>query len=562
MWQWTVYQIPLILSLLISFAVIAIILSRDPSPGSRYLMISMIAVFGWALTEFFNVGSTTLYTKLFWDNLSYIAIVTLPVSWILFVLEYTGRSKYITKISVGLMSFISLTIFSFVLTNEYHFLFRSEIFLKEVSGILVFGKTYGPLFWISILYFYLLILLGFLLLFQSMNFSHSAYRRQSISFLGAILLTLFANSLYISQIFTFPIDTTSVSFPLIGLVLLIGITKYQLLDIVPSAYSIFFKNMDDAAIILGRNSHIVEINPSMENLLEIEKNKIYGNKFQDISNKWPELNIVFTNMLSSNNFSKTTILKENKVFEMAVSKIYDSGKFLIGHLITLHDITNLKRMEDKLIESNKQIDDLNQTLKIINKILRHDIINKLTVVKYSLSLYKEKEDKKLLDKMDASIDGGIKLIERVRELEESILNKGELSPISIKKTVNEISKNIQVPVKIKGDAKILADEALFSVFENILNNAIIHGGADRIEINISSVDNICTIKIKDYGIGVPELIKDNIFNEGLSYGKNKGSGLGLFIAKKTIERYGGTIELRDNKPSGATFVIKLKRHSK
>ncbi len=558
MWQWTVYQIPLILSLLFSSAVVIIILRREPSPGSRYLMTVMIAVFGWALADFFNLGSTALSTKLLWDNISYIAIVALPVSWILFVFEYTGRSNYINRISIGLMSFFSLIILSFVLTNQYHFLFRTEIFLKEVSGILVFGKIYGPLFWVSTLYFYILVFLGFFLLFQSMNLSHPIYKKQSISFLGAILLTWLANILYISQIFTFPIDITSVSFSLIGVVLLVGITKYQFLDIVPSAYSNVFKNMNDAAIVIGRHNQIVELNPSMANLLEIEKNRLYGKKFEDISNKWPEFTQVFTNKIPSNTPVKATIIKEKRAFDMTVSKIYDSGNFLIGHLIILHDITDLKRMEDKLLNSNKQIEDLNQTLKIINKILRHDLINKLAIIKSSLSIYETQNDKRILEKMDRSIDSGIKLIERIRELEDSILNKEELSPISIKKIAKEISKNIQVPVKIKGDATTMADGALFSVFENILGNAIIHGKTDRIDIDISSVDKICTIKIKDYGTGVPEIIRSNVFAEGLSYGKNKGSGLGLFIAKKTIERYGGTIELRDTKPSGTTFIIKMK----
>ena len=121
-----------------------------------------------------------------------------------------------------------------------------------------------------------------------------------------------------------------------------------------------------------------------------------------------------------------------------------------------------------------------------------------------------------------------------------------------------MSNGIHVPVKINGDATALADEALFSVFENIMRNAVIHGKTDRIDIDISSKDKVCQIKITDYGQGIPEFIKDNIFEEGVSYGDSKGSGLGLFIVKKTIERYGGTITVEDNKSKGTIFVIKLK----
>ena len=56
-------------------------------------------------------------------------------------------------------------------------------------------------------------------------------------------------------------------------------------------------------------------------------------------------------------------------------------------------------MDIKIKESHKQIEELNDTLQIVNKILRHDLLNKLTVMKSALWLYEEKNDKKLLDKL-------------------------------------------------------------------------------------------------------------------------------------------------------------------
>ncbi|NMC76085.1 MAG: HAMP domain-containing histidine kinase, partial [Candidatus Methanofastidiosa archaeon] len=69
---------------------------------------------------------------------------------------------------------------------------------------------------------------------------------------------------------------------------------------------------------------------------------------------------------------------------------------------------------------------------------------------------------------------------------------------------------------------------------------------------------ISKIKIIDYGKGIPSSVMEHIFEEGASFGENKGSGLGLFIVKKTIERYGGTISVEENKPKGAVFIITLR----
>ena len=241
--QFTIYQLPLFLSCLVSALVIYILLKREQSPGSRYLTIFIAAAFVWALADLLNLGSLTLSNKLFWDNISYIAISISPALWILFVLDYSGKSKYISKSLILLMSFFSLATLIIVWTDQYHHLFRSNIFLIEVSGILAFGKVYGPLFWLFIIFFYSLIILGILLLFQSFNLSNSINRKQKITFIIAIFITWTANLIYLSRIIVSPVDFTSVSFSLMGAVLLIGITKYQLLDIVPTAYMNVFKNM-------------------------------------------------------------------------------------------------------------------------------------------------------------------------------------------------------------------------------------------------------------------------------------------------------------------------------
>ena len=387
--QLTVYQIPLLLSSIVSSIIIFFLLKREQSPGSRYLTVCISAAFFWALADLLNLGSISLSSKLFWDNVSYMAIVIFPVSWILFVFEYSGKSKYITKSLIFLMSSFSLLILIIVWTNQYHYLFRSDIFLIEISGVLAFGKKYGPLFWLFIIYFYFLIIIGIFYLFQSFNLSNSINRKQKITFIIAIFITWIANLIHLSRIVISPLDFTSVYFSLMGLVLLIGITKYQLLDIVPTAYLNVFKNMNDAIIVLGRFNQIVEINPSMEKVLGLESSKICGKKLEQISEIWPELNKEYLNLSSKKLANKKNLVKGNKIFEMDISNIYDSKNFLIGYIIALHDITNRKKMEDKLIKSNNQIEELNETLQIMNKILRHDLLNKLTIMKSSLWLLEE-----------------------------------------------------------------------------------------------------------------------------------------------------------------------------
>ncbi|NMC58594.1 MAG: PAS domain S-box protein [Candidatus Methanofastidiosa archaeon] len=555
--QLTVYQIPLLLSSLLSLLLISLLIKRKRTPTTNFLSLFLASIFIWSFADFFNLLSVTLSSKMFFGNVSYFGVTTFSSFLILFVLEYTGKSEFVNRYS-GLLFVIPIITIILVWTNEYHHLVRQSIYLENISGLLAFGKVYGTWFWVQFAYNHFLVIISTLLLLYALGITRNIYRKQVIIFLTGIFVPWISNLLYVFRIISFPIDMTSVSFTFTGLVLFWGITREHLLDIVPTAYSAVFNDIPDGVIILGGNNQIVDLNPAAEDIFKIKVSDMRGKKFQEILAYWKELKDFYNNHISTDDYHGV-ISREDNYYDIAIKIIYDKKNQSLGKLIVLHDITKRRKMEKKLKESNKQIEDLNDTLQIINKILRHDLLNKLTVMKSALSLYEENKDSAFLNSLDHSIDNSVHLIERIRDLESFVLNKEELKPIRVRKTLEEVSKAINFPITIDGDATVLADEALFSVFENILRNAIIHGKTDKIDIEIKSKDNNSNIRIIDYGKGVPDTIKGKIFEEGISYGKEKGSGLGLFIVRRTIDRYGGNIKVEDNKPNGTIFTIKLKQ---
>lgn len=554
--QFTIYQIPLLLTSIISVALICLILNRKRVVGGKYLILFLTSVFIWSLSDFFDLLCTNLSDKLFWENVSYFGVATFGVFLLLFILEYTGKENYINRF-IYLLFLIPVITIILVWTNEYHHLLRQTIYIETISGVLAFGKVYGIWFWILFFYNYCLILITFILVFYALNTPHYIYRKQGILFFIGIFLPWSSNFIYVFRIMAFPIDMTSVSFIFTGLALFWGITREQLLDIVPTAYTAVFNEIPDGVIVLGGTNQIVDFNPAAELILNVKASNIRGKNFSELITEWKEMKDVFKSHVSED-YYRSTISNHDKYYDVIFKKIYSKKGLFVGQLIVLRDISKRIKMEIKLKESNKQIEDLNETLQVINKILRHDLLNKLTIMKTSLLLYEEKNDKLLFDKLNRSVDSGIDLIFRIRELESFLSSKGDLTNIDIRKTVEEISKNISIPINITGNANALADQALFSVLENIMRNAVIHSKTDRVDVDISSKDKSCQIKIADYGKGIPEPIKENIFEEGISFGDSKGSGLGLYIVKKTIERYGGSIVVEDNIPQGTIFTIKLK----
>jgi PAS domain S-box-containing protein len=240
--------------------------------------------------------------------------------------------------------------------------------------------------------------------------------------------------------------------------------------------------------------------------------------------------------------------KEIPILKKAVPINFSGRDYIVESFV---DISERKEME-------KTLHELNEVLKLLNKNLRHDILNDLTAVGNYLELYSETRDKKLLNSAFKSIEKGVELIKRMRELESLITSGNNLKAIDVREILDDIVGNYQTKIRIKGEVTALADDALISVFDNIIRNAVVHGKASEIEVKMENKGNMCEIRIADNGSGIPDEIKDMIFEEGFSYGDNRGSGLGLYIVRKTVERYGGNISIEDNKPKGVTFVIKLK----
>ena len=239
-----------------------------------------------------------------------------------------------------------------------------------------------------------------------------------------------------------------------------------------------------------------------------------------------------------------------KVISISTAPIIDQGGKIGSIIVVASDITERKHMEERLIQ-------LNEVLRLINGILRHDTLNELTVLNGSLEMFKRTQSEKFLTGATRAVNRSMEMIKRMKELEKIALSGGPLKTIDLAKVAEGVCKGYMIDFRVEGTCLVLADDALGSAIDNIVRNATIHGKADRIEIQIESQDGKCSMRIADNGIGIPDDLKQKVFQEGFSHGVNGGTGLGLYLVSKAVERYGGEVWVEDSIPHGATFVISL-----
>lgn len=223
--------------------------------------------------------------------------------------------------------------------------------------------------------------------------------------------------------------------------------------------------------------------------------------------------------------------------------IFLNGKPAVSASVV--DTTDIHRLNEELSRRNEY-------LKLLNHLLRHDIINDLNIIIAVLETRDDELSKKALQRAYRIID----LIDEIRALEKAEERK---STINIKDIILEVVESFKSLVRIEcqlQDVFIAGNEGLKSVFSNLIQNSIKHGRVDNLKvmIKVSEIGGKAVVEFSDNGRGIEEGIREYIFDKGFTTGD--GSGMGLFIAKKVVEMHDGEIYLDDG-GEGAKFILKF-----
>ena len=236
------------------------------------------------------------------------------------------------------------------------------------------------------------------------------------------------------------------------------------------------------------------------------------------------------------------------------------------------DITERKKNEEKLREIIYKNELTNEKLHVLGSLTRHDVGNKLMVVKSNIYLLKKLigDNPKLvryLEDIDLAIKQSDKMFEFSRFYEK--IGVEDLSNTNVAQCFNQAAMLLPNlgAIKIVNDCQgleVMADSLLKQLFYNFFDNSLKHGEKVT-QIHLQFTKDVGGVKLfyEDNGVGIPEADKPRLFIEGFSGGKS--TGLGLFLIKKMVEAYGWTIT-EDGKPGmGAKFTIfipKINRNGK
>jgi PAS domain S-box-containing protein len=339
------------------------------APGA--VSLAWFAMLGlWAaLAEGLSVISPTPEQAAVWRNAREFGFVSLPVVWLTFSIDYSGRAAWLKARRLAALSLIPAISLIIVWTNSAHGLWtQAPITFIPVGATLIADKTTrqpGAWYMFYQAYVYILIGAGAVMLFQQALRQRNRLHRGQIALvgLGALLaagLALASNAAWLPGI---KIDLAIPALAAGGLLITLATFRYQFLDLSPVARDTLIDRLDDGMLVLDAQSRVVDLNPAMQAWLQqgyaaADRQlpaQLVGRLAVEVLSPWPNLVELCQALHNSQSEFSFNLRGVARYFDFRLSLVIDRRQRLVGRWIMLRDITLRKQAEIELQKLSRAV---------------------------------------------------------------------------------------------------------------------------------------------------------------------------------------------------------------
>jgi signal transduction histidine kinase len=242
------------------------------------------------------------------------------------------------------------------------------------------------------------------------------------------------------------------------------------------------------------------------------------------------------------------------------------------------DVTARKNAESKAKAYASKLEDRNRQLRDFVFMASHDLQEPLRKLSTFGSILGARFSEGLGKEGQAYLVKMLEATARMNDLIESLLMYSRVTTgsepfvsVNLGELVKEVVQDLEIPIEETGARVETVDlptiqgdpDQIRQLFQNLIGNALkFHGDRPVVKVyGETCLQRACKIFIEDNGIGFDEKYLDKIFQPFQRlHGKSspiKGSGMGLAICRKVVDRHNGTITARSAPGKGSTFIITL-----
>jgi signal transduction histidine kinase/ActR/RegA family two-component response regulator len=574
---------------------------RRSSPRAPFFAAMMAGETAWALGEALELVTVDLRLKLLFLDLRVLGAVTAAIGLLTFVLHYTGRTEWLNRRWLVAICAPALAMVLAAWTNPWHYRYWTWTELREVDGLQLLFRGYGPIFWTTYVYCVGTAVWSSVLLAFTVVRSGGMYRAQSAIMLFGATAPWIVSIIDMSQVFGYIyVDATAATFAFTGLAFLPGLVHLRLLELTPVAWAAVVERMNDPVFVFDHGCRIIVLNSAAEHLLHRPVHEVLGVQAAKAFEGWPALSEQLSWLGEKNDVTFEIDgpgPDRAAVYNASVSRLSE-GEHVgsTGLVLVLRDITELKRAERERIrmlseqKARAEAEAANHAKDKFLATLSHELRTPLTPVLATVTAMLDDSAtpatlRPVLEMIRRNIDLEARLIDDLLDLTR--IKRGELL---LKREIIDAHEQVDRVIEICGDDVHNADLKLVSQLKaeshyidadptrfqqalwNLLKNAIkfsTTGGTvtirsrNRVDRDEMQTSTWLVIDVIDEGIGIEAELLHRLFNlfeqgsptTGRKFG---GLGLGLTISRSVVEHHGGrVVGASEGTGRGATFSIEL-----
>jgi PAS domain S-box-containing protein len=340
-------------------------------------------------------------------------------------------------------------------------------------------------------------------------------------------------------------------------------------------------------LVLDEGDHITRANPAALRFFDRRPGEVQGRSLSELV-RAPSREVLaraFAEANTPGSVSQATRIEgvdasgATVPLEIVVGRFPERGG--AGYGVVLRNLQEQEALVTALTERGAQLARSNRDLQEFTYIASHDLQEPLRMV----GSYTQLVGQRYRGRLDASADEFLTFAEegakRMQLLLDALVlysrvdSRGQpFAPLSMEACLTDALRNLQLAIQDAGATiertplpELEGDPAqMTQVFQNLIANAIKFRGAapPRVVIQGREQDGEVEYSVADNGIGIPPEYREKVFVIFQRLHRREaypGTGIGLSVAKKVVERHGGKIWVTGGTPSGAVFVFRLpKKH--
>lgn len=230
----------------------------------------VFSVFIYSLFYYFELMASNVQTMKVFAAIQYIGILSIPAFWVVMALEYTNKSKYLTrKLYIGLW-LLPVILWVLNVTNEHHHLFYINYSATFTTYMAIAKITPGIGYTIAVFYVNVCLILGNIMYIQYCRIGSAVFKKRSLVILVTSFGPWIGYWMYMFGILPVKIDIIPILMEIICLIYTYALFKSNIFETVAIARHYIIDSISEAILVLDMENTLLDMNKRAEELFNCQ----------------------------------------------------------------------------------------------------------------------------------------------------------------------------------------------------------------------------------------------------------------------------------------------------